>query len=167
MSNQAHTNTSSNPREDMDSVLHSFLGWLAERFKESAKDAGDSQSLLGIGLKTQFAQEWETFLHNPVDSMYQAKQSIDVSLQKVINVMVSTFLKSKANLISKVLWAQTGNNTMYYCISLKEDTLENRIAINDFFDFYDDYALSSNYPVYFQFVPEKYISQIKYQQEIV
>lgn len=155
------------PTEDMDGVLHSFLGWLEQQYNEKAQNAYTSKSLLGLGLKTQFASEWETFLSNPIDSMYATRKAIDTSLVNVINMMVATYLKSRIDLIAKAVWAETKNNTLHYCIFLKEDSLENRIIVNDFFDFYDEYALSETYPVYFQFISEKHFPIIKYKQEIV
>lgn len=153
--------------KEMDVMLHSFLGWLKGRFHKNADEAGDSQSLLGMGLKDQFAQQWETFINNPIDAMYQTRKSIDLTLHGFINAMVEAYFNKKSQLIANVYWANSGDNALNYCIILKEDTLENRIDVNDFFDFYDEYSLSENYPVYFHFVPKKYVDNIKYHKQIV
>jgi hypothetical protein len=155
------------PSNDMDTILHDFLGWLKNRFEKSVSHAEDSQSLLGIGVKDQFAQEWEGFLKNPIELMYATKQSIDNTLHNFINTMVSAYLKKKLDIVAKAFWADAKGNALYYCITLTEDTLENRIDLNEFFEFYDEHRMSDNYPVYFHFIPEKYIPNIKYRKQIV
>ena len=157
--------------EGMDSVLHDFLGWLGNIHQSSVIEAGESQSFLNMGIKTQFAQKVEEFLKNPIDTIYKNRQIIDTSLRNMINEMVSVYLvsknNSKNNFISKVVLIPSEGNVLYYCISLKEDVLNNRIEINDFYDFYDFYSLSSTYPVYFQFVSDNLMPQIKYEREVI
>lgn len=152
---------------ETDRVLHGFLEFLQDKFNKSAENAGDSKSLLELGLKTEYAQGLETFLNNPMEALYNARKSFDGSLQNFVNAMVSTYLKSKKESVSHAVWAENANCNLYYCISLKEDTLDNRININEFFEFYDEYSLSRDYPVYFHFIPNQYIGNIKYKKEIV
>lgn len=152
---------------NMDGVLESFLGWLEEHHQQEASDVGESKGFLSMGIKNEYAQQLEEFLKNPIDHLYTTKNGIDETLMKTINTMVSAFIKSKSEIVSSVLLCSTKSCNLYYCISLKEDTLENRIEISDFLDFYDDYNLSSSYKVYFQFVAEKFLPTIKFEQKIV
>jgi hypothetical protein len=169
MTDQTTSNaTTGNPTsKDMDALLHSFMGFLQEQYQQSANNAGDSKGMLNMGMKDQFAQEWEGFINNPIGTIYEMRKGMDESLRQFINMLVSTYLKrTKRDLISSVLLAASDNNALYYCISLKEDSLSNRISINEFFDFYEENDMSTNFPVYFHFIPEASMPNIKYLQKI-
>lgn len=158
---------SSDSAQDMDKMLHDFLGWIGNQFTKSVTDAGESRTMLGYGVKTQFAQNWESFLFNPIDSMYETRQQIDITLKKVIHRMVSTYLSKKKESISMAVRTSTPSDDLHYCVALKEDTLSNRIEINDFFDFYSNYQLANNFPVYIQFVPDELMGKINTKEVIV
>jgi hypothetical protein len=145
---------------EKDTLIHQFLGWLH-------RTAGNSKAMLELGAKDNFAQELGLILNNPIDTMYNTKQSIDKTLIGCVNGLVTAYLKSKTDVVHKAVLVDGNINTLYYLISLKEDSLENRIVVNEFFEFYDDNSFSIHYPVYFQYVADKYMTSIKFKQEIV
>lgn len=129
--------------------------------------ASNSKELLHMGIKNNFTQDIENFFTDPISNMFGTKQHLDKTLKSFINKMVSTYLNSKKDLISKVYRADTGNGNLFYCISLKDDSLDNRININDFFDFYSNFELYTDYPVFFQFVPDVYMDKVIPTEKII
>jgi len=57
-------------------------------------------------------------------------------------------------------------NDLHYSIVLKNDNIENRNKIFDFFDKFDLLDISNKYPVYFQFVPVELIEKILVSESV-
>ncbi len=80
--------------------------------------------------------------------------------------MVKTYFKENNSIISSVYRSKTALNDLHYSIVLKEDNMENRNKIFQFFDNFDLLDISTKYPIYFQFVPVELTGKINYAEEI-
>lgn len=57
-------------------------------------------------------------------------------------------------------------NDLHYSIVLKDDNINIRTDFFSFLEKFDLMNISQKHPVYFQFIPEKLINKISYNEEI-
>ncbi|NCX95287.1 MAG: hypothetical protein EBX41_02555 [Chitinophagia bacterium] len=162
MKNELHTTATSSTEE----ALHGLISRLQAYHYSHAQQAGDSKDLLAVGVKDKFAQVLDSLLANPISAMHNAKKGLDASLSHFVENVISAYLNTKKDLVAKAVLVDSSPNVLYYIIALKNDSLANRIAVNDFFDFYDDSGLSDDYPVYFQYIAERHFQSINYIKEV-
>lgn len=87
--------------------------------------------------------------------------AIEAKDPSIIDRIVQEYLRSKSSHIETAFRTKTSTNGLHYCIVLKNDTMENRAEIFDFYDQYDLLDISARYPVDFQFVPAHLIGKIE------
>jgi len=139
---------------------------LQSNLKEFTDEVNRSYELLKIGEKTDLSKKIEDALSNPVDSIFQVSGSIDNQVKHIIDIFVKSFLRYNRSVVGAAYRSKTSLNDLHYSIVLKEDNINSRNSIFDFFDKYDLLEISNKYPVYFQFVPAGLVEKIKYSEEL-
>lgn len=146
--------------------LKAILYLLQTNLEEFKDEVDRSYELLKIGEITNLTKEIETTLSNPMGNVFQVSNNIDGQVKHILDIFVKSFLRYNKQILTSVYRSKTSMNDLHYSIILKEDNVDNRNKIFDFFDKYDLYDISSKYPVYFQFVPEELISKLNYSEEL-
>ncbi|NII27468.1 hypothetical protein HB364_20435 [Pseudoflavitalea sp. X16] len=146
--------------------LKGILYLLQSKLEEFKEEVDRSYELLQIGELTDLSKKIETTLSNPVDSVFHVSNNIDAQVKHIIDKFVNSFLRIKRPVITAAYRSKTSLNDLHYSIVLKEDNIDNRNTVFDFFDKYDLLDIASKYPVYFQFVPIELVEKINYSEEL-
>jgi len=146
--------------------LKAILYLLQTNLEEFKDEVDRSYELLKIGEMTQLTKKIEGTLSNPIDSVSQVSANIDKQVKHIVDIFVQSFFRHNKSLLSSAYRSKTSLNDLHYSIVLKEDNIDNRNKIFDFFDRYDLLEISSKYPVYFQFVPVELVGKINYSEEL-
>jgi hypothetical protein len=134
---------------------------------EEFKDEVDrSYELLKIGERTDLSKRIENTLENPINSIFQLSSNIEQQIKEIIDRIVKGFLRHNSAIIYSAFRTKTTMNDLHYSVVLKDDNIDNRNAIFDFFDKFDLLEFSLKHPVYFQFVPQELIDKILIQEHI-
>jgi hypothetical protein len=146
--------------------LKAILYLLQTNLEEFKDEVDRSYELLKIGEMTQLTKKIEGTLSNPIDSISQVSANIDKQVKHIVDIFVQSFFRRNKALLSSAYRSKTSLNDLHYSIVLKEDSIDNRNKLFDFFDRYDLLEISSKYPVYFQFVPVELVGKINYSEEL-
>ena len=166
MKNQVHIDV--NPSSVRVKQLTAILYLLQSNLEEFIDEVDKGYDLFTkIGEKTELVQSIEKMIDNPLGNLSQLSERISYQIKFIIDKTVKAFFVQKKELISKVVINSTVLNNLHYSIVLKEDNMENRLAVFDFLSFYDALEISSNYPISFQFVPVALIGKIKGSEEYI
>lgn len=141
--------------------LKAILYLLQSHLEGFKAEVDNGYELLKIGEKTGLAKEIEETIDDPLGRIFGISTEIEAQAKSIIDRIVQGFLKSKSNSIETAFRTKTSMNDLHYCIVLKDDTMENRAEIFDFYDRYDLLDISARYPVDFQFVPANLIGKIE------
>lgn len=165
MQTATHINTAT---EDTRTKELSAILYLLQSNLEHFIDEVDKgyQLFTQIGEKTELVQSIEKMVDNPLGNLSKISDKIDVQIRFIIDKFVKGFLEKKKELINKILISDTSLSQLHYSIVLRNDNMENRLAIFDFLSFYYALDVSSKYPVYFQFVPIELSDKIKHKEEV-
>jgi hypothetical protein len=126
---------------------------------DKTKDLGQGEKMLQLGAKTETIQELEKMFLNPIQSLVDARDSIDISLLRIADSVASFYLKACIDVgIIKSAFKKVKGISLYYGITLTNDTFEVRDSVFDFLDFYSSLNLSEKVPIHFQFVPFELIT---------
>lgn len=146
--------------------LQAILYLLQTHLEDLKKEVDRSYELLKIGELTDLSKKIENTLNSPFGNILEISKDIDDKVKQVLNSFVSSFFKYRHDLIQAVFKSKTPLDELYYSIVLREDNLENRNKIFEFYNKFDLLDISNRYPVYFQFVPKELLGKIKYIEEI-
>lgn len=158
-----HTTSNSDSKAGQLKAILYLLQTNLEEFKE---EVDRSYELLKVGERTDLTKHIEGVLTNPVDSVFNASKNIDSQIKHIVDIIVKSFLVRNKELVSVAYRSKTNLNDLHYSIVLKEDNMDNRNKIFDFFDKYDLLELANRYPVYFQFVPAEFIAKMNLSEEL-
>ncbi|NMH28487.1 hypothetical protein [Flavobacterium silvaticum] len=150
-----------------DEQLRAILVLFKSRLESYSQDASQSYELLKLGAKDKLAQDLEKTIKDPLGSLSDVTDEIDEKIKSIIDTLVRSFLTFKNDFILNAYKSNTSINNLYYSIVLKEDNIENRNAIFEFFEVYDLIDISTKYPVYFQFTPLSLVDNIKSKEELL
>ena len=141
--------------------------YLLQTTLEAFKDEVDrSYELLKVGEKTDLSKKLEDTMEDPIDSIFKLSSSIDDQIKEIVDRIVKSFLRQNAQIIQGAYRTKTSLNGLHYSIVLKNDNIDNRNKIFDFFDKFDLLDISNKYPVYFQFVPIELIEKILVSESV-
>lgn len=140
--------------------LKAILYLLQTNLEEFKDEVDRSYELLKVGEKTDLSKKIENTMEDPINSIFKLSSNIDDQIKEIVDRIVKAFLKHNSQVIQGAYRTKTSLNDLHYSIVLKEDNIENRNRIFDFFDKFDLLDISSKYPVYFQFVPIELIEKI-------
>lgn len=141
--------------------LHKFFYLLQDDLEKFKVEVEKSYELFKVGEKTAFTEALEDYAKNPTKGFFADANKINSVAQSIINGWVTIHLKKSSKLLSKALhYQKSADGGLYYYVSLKKDTSENRRKILEFFDRYDVTGISFRYPVYIQFIPVDLIDKI-------
>ncbi len=146
--------------------LQAILYLLQTNLEEFKEEVDRSYELLKIGEKTDLSKKIEDSLEAPINSIFKLSSNIDSQIREIIDRMVKGFLKHNSEIIKIAYRTKTNLNDLHYSIVLKQDDIDNRNKIFDFFDKFDLLDIATKYPVYFQFVPNELIDKIKVDEPI-
>lgn len=79
----------------------------------------------------------------------------DYQTHLVIERLLDIYFRANSNLLEAVYLTEMASNEMHYSIVLKNDTDENRATIFSILDDPQILSLESEYPIYFQFYPQR------------
>ncbi len=130
---------------------------------------GGYQRLTRKGEKTALVQSEENNINNSISKLSDMSVKLDGQIKNIIDKYVSSFFNKNGILIETAIRSKSTLNNLHYSIVLKEDNMQNRLAIFDFLSDYDafDMDISSRYPVYFQFIPRELVEKINVIEEVV
>lgn len=146
--------------ESMDSRVHEILGILGKHHADKAQGAKDGQNFLQMGIKTEDAQYVESVLNNPVQFFIGNKKKSDGQMNTMLTLLLTAHLSKYKELIRTAYKTDLHSDDLHFCVNLKEDTIDNRILINDFFETYR-YMCDAECPLYIQFVSDKIVDMMK------
>lgn len=146
--------------------IKAILYLLQTNLEEFKDEVDRSYELLKVGEMTELTKKIEGTLSNPMDSVLNVSKSIDGQVKQIVDIFVKSFFRKNKETISSAYRSKTSLNDLHYSIVLKEDNMENRNKIFDFFDKYDLLDIANRYPVYFQFIPVELVNKINYSEEL-
>lgn len=144
--------------------LKALLYLLQEHLDRYNKDI--ASSYLNFPESKEEVSKIEKLVKNPQECILESILNIDQHLKDLVSKLVENFFKRKSQLLWSVHLTKNANNSLYYAIVLKDDTMDNRTSIFEFFEWYNKHKLDTFYPVYFQFVPLKLIDKINKISEL-
>ncbi len=116
---------------------------------------------------TDLTKKIEDTLSNPMSATYNASNNIDNQVKQIVDIFVKSFFRQNKSIVNSAYRSKTSLNDLHYSIVLKEDNIENRNRIFDFFDKYDLLEIANRYPVYFQFIPPGLVDKLNYSEELM
>lgn len=146
--------------------LKAILYLLQTNLDEFKDEVDRSYELLKIGEKTDLSKKIENTIEDPISSIFNLSSTIDNQLKEIVDRIVKAFLKYNSQIIQGAYRTKTSLNDLHYSIVLKNDTIDNRNKIVNFFDKFDLLDISTKYPVYFQFVPIELIGRILVSESV-
>jgi hypothetical protein len=150
-----HINTTS------DEVLKALMQMVKDGLYRSADEVDDGQEMLAhYGLKTSMVQFIEGFVSKPLDSTYASIKTLSDSLNNMVISLVETFFISHADKIERAFISDETESPLFFFVVLKDDTLENRSTINEFFSIYRNFEFANVFPAYIQFVSSQLANKI-------
>jgi hypothetical protein len=148
--------------EVKDKRLKAILYLLQERLEEFKREVDRSYELLSIGELTDLSKQIkESITSGPLSGIIDVSNDIDMKMKQLLDSFVVSFFKYRQDVIDTVLRCENSSHELYYAITLKEDDIDNRNKIFEFYDKYDLLDISNRYPIYFQFVPKELRKKIK------
>ncbi len=148
------------------SQLKAILYLLQTNLEEFRDEVERGYELLNVGEKTELSKEIENSIEDPLTSIFRITSNIDHQVKEIVDRIVKSFLRNNAPIILKAYRARSSMNDLHYSIVLKNDNINNRSRIFDFFDKYDLLEISSKYPVYFQFVPVEFADKMHISESL-
>ena len=146
--------------------LKAILYLLQTNLEEFKDEVDRSYELLKVGEKTDLSKKIENTIEDPINSIFKLSSNIDDQIKEIVDRIVKAFLKHNSQVIQGAYRTKTSLNDLHYSIVLKNDNIENRNKIFDFFDKFDLLDISNKYPVYFQFVPVELIEKILVSESV-
>lgn len=140
--------------------LKAILYLLQTNLEEFKEEVDRSYELLKVGEKTGLSKQIENTIEDPINSIFMLSSNVDNQIKEIVDRLVKAFLKHNSQIIQGAYRTKTALNDLHYSIVLKNDNIDNRDKIFDFFDKFDLLDISNKYPVYFQFVPVELIDKI-------
>ena len=141
--------------------LHKFFYLLHDDLEKFKNEVEKSYELFKVGEKTAFTEAIEDYLKNPTKGFFADANEVTKVAQSIINGWVTIHLKKNSDILAKAVhYQKSADGGLYYYVSLKKDSSENRRKIFEFFDRYDVTGLSFRYPVFIQFIPKDLIGKI-------
>lgn len=141
--------------------LYKFFYLLQDDLEKFKVEVEKSYELFKVGEKTPFTEALEDYAKNPTKSFFSNANEITKVAQSMINGWVTIHLKKNLDILSKAMhYQKNADGGLYYYVSLKKDSSENRRKILEFFDRYDVTGLSFRYPVFIQFLPKELVGKI-------
>jgi hypothetical protein len=145
--------------------LKAILYLLQTNLEEFKDEVDRSYELLKIGEMTDLTKKIEDTLSNPMDSVFLVSNNIDNQVKHIVDIFVKSFLRNRKSIVASAYRSKTSLNDLHYSIVLRDDNIDNRNKVFDFFDKYDLTDVSAKYPVYFQFIPVELVSKLNYSEE--
>lgn len=146
--------------------LKAILYLLQTNLEEFKDEVERSYELLKVGEKTDLSKKIENSLDNPFEEVFAMSAKLDDQVKFVVDRIVKGFLQNNQQIISTAYKSATPQNDLHYSIVLKNDTIENRNTVFEFFDKFDQLDISQKMPVYFQFTPQRLADKIISKEEI-
>lgn len=146
--------------------LRAILYLLQTNLEEFKDEVDRSYELLKIGEMTELTKKIEGTLSNPIDSVLNVSNNIDGQVKQIVDIFVKSFFRKNKATVNSAYRSKTSLNDLHYSIVLKEDNIDNRNKIFDFFDKYDLLEIANKYPVYFQFIPVELVNKLNYSEEL-
>lgn len=146
--------------------LKAILYLLQTNLDEVKDEVDRSYELLKIGEMTDLTKKIEGALSNPMDSVFNISNNIDSQVKQIVDIFVKSFFRKNKAVVNSAYRSKTSLNDLHYSIVLKEDNIDNRNKIFDFFDKYDLLEIANRYPVYFQFIPVDLVNKLNYSEEL-
>lgn len=147
--------------------LRAILYLLQTNLEEFKDEVDRSYELLQIGEMTELTKKIEGTLSNPMDSILNVSNNIDGQVKQIVDLYVKSFFRKIKETVSNAYRSKTTLNDLHYTIVLKEDNMENRNKVFDFFDKYDLLEIANKYPVYFQFIPVELVTKLNFSEELL
>jgi hypothetical protein len=142
--------------------------YLLQTNLESMQDEVDrSYELIKIGEKTDLSKKIEESLNNPIEHILASSSKFNEQVRNLLDKMVTAFFFYHKDIILSVHRGLNTDNELHYSIVLKEDNIENRSVIFEFFDTFNEIEMTSNYSVYFQFIPQKLVNKLTNSNRII
>jgi hypothetical protein len=149
-----------------DDLFGEILLILRKHFDESIEDIELTKKLSKLGAKTQLHQIIEKALEDSLKATWDASVSIDKQFMSILDLIIQAYFKELKDVVETVYKTKTTGNVLHYSVVLKEDNMENRNAVYEFFDDYETSEYSEKYPIYFQVVPPGLINKINTEKKI-
>ncbi len=144
--------------------LQAILYLLQTNLEEFKDEVDRSYELLKIGEKTNLSEKIEATIDDPISSIFKLSLDIDNQLKSIVDRIVKSFLKHNSSILQSAYQLNTTN--LQYAIVLKNDNIDNRNKIFDFFDKFDLLDIADKVTVNFQFVPAQLIEKMFVQKSI-
>lgn len=125
-----------------------------------------TKKLHKLGTKTELHQQIEKALKDPLQAAWDASLTVDKQFIVILEMIIKAFFNEHKNIVETVYKTKTTGNDLHFSVVLKEDKLENRNAVYEFFDSYETTEYSEKFPIYFQIVPPELISKIYTEKRI-
>jgi hypothetical protein len=164
MEEQLTIKTSVDQKADQIKAILYLLQTHTEEFKAEIDRA---YALLKVGEKTDLSNKIEKIMDDPLSNIFQISSGVDTQAKELIDRLVKSFLNFNKEIIRQAFRTKTFFNDLHYSIVLREDNLNNREKMFEFFEKYDLLEIADRFPVYLQFVPIELISKIPSSEEII
>lgn len=152
--------------EASDEAIRGVLFFLDQELKKRLDEVEKSDALIKIGDKTELTKHIEKVIKNPLHSMIQISNTLDMPIKSMVNSVINGFFKNNSDIIESVYKSNDQEHDLHYFIILKSDTDENRSILFDFLSYLSAINVTQKYPVYFQFVPIEYKPKIVHLQAV-
>ncbi len=141
--------------------LYKFFYLLQDDLEKFKVEVEKSYELFKIGEKTPFTEALEDYAKNPAQGFFKNATEVNKVALSIINGWVTIHFKKNSDVLAKALHFQkSADGGLYYYVTLKKDSSDNRRKILEFFDRYDVTGFSFRYPVFIQFVPKELVGKI-------
>lgn len=144
-----HNDIASRNRKQVKAALY----LLQTHLEDFRGDVNRSYELFKIGEKTELIENLEKALNDPLENLGGVSDAIDQQVKSLVDMLFASYCRYKKNNIQSVYRNQGSGTELTYYIVLKKDNYNERDAMYEFFDLYDNYEISHRYKLYFQFVP--------------
>ncbi len=145
--------------------VHGVLDGLKDFFHAGLSNVNRSKQFFNAGICDQLAQYIDKYIDEPLVIVSQGLDNHYDAIRNLLESYLEKELFQNLNSSGRIIRTNEDGNLLHYCVILEKDTLKNRRPFFNFLKSYDDYELSSQFPILFDFVSSKFESSLNNVKE--
>lgn len=162
---QVDKNTANPKFSRKEQQVHGVLDGLKEVFHQRLSDVNSSKQFFNAGISDQLAQYIGKYIDEPLTIVSHGLNDHYETIRDLLESYLEKELFQCVDTDGRIIRTNNEGNLLHYCIILEKDTLKNRRPFFNFLKSYDNYQLSNQFPILFDFVSSKFESSLNNVKE--
>ena len=148
-----------------DEFAELFFSTVTTGLTDVLKTVKESRNFyFNLGIEDNLAQAIGKFIEDPLSVVSENHAKQIETISHLLEHGVEKFIAAHNQVIDSAYKTNESENELHYAVVLKNESLKTRKVFYDFLNEYDSKPISKQFPINFEFVPqkrEKYIQKYK------